>query len=95
MYKRQEKNTRFFHLRASQRKKRNKIFKLRKADGSLTEDVNEMKNLITTFYKDLYTLEGTQDMERVLQTVPVKVSNQMNEQLMKDFIEGEVKQTLF
>ena len=42
-----DRNTRFFHLRANQRRKRNKISRLLKGDGSFTEDEDEMANLTT------------------------------------------------
>lgn len=45
-----DKNTRFFHLRASQRTRKNHIAKLKKLDGQYTEDDNEIGKLITSFY---------------------------------------------
>ena len=90
-----DKNTRFFHLRASQRRRRNQITKLRRPDGEITENEVEMGALASAFYKDLYTSEGTEDMESVLSTVPVKITAAMNEQLMKPFEKEEVKTTLF
>jgi hypothetical protein len=50
-----DKNTRFFHLRASQCRRKNRISKLKRPDGQLTEDLQEMGNLISSFYKELYT----------------------------------------
>jgi hypothetical protein len=88
------KNTRFFHLRASQRKKKIKINILRKPDGQITEDELEMGRLATTFYKDLYRSEGAHDMDQVLNSVPVKVTTAMNEALIVPF-EEEIKETLF
>ena len=67
-----DKNTRFFHLRASQRRRKNKITKLRKPDGQFTEDVRELSNLAMSFYKDLYRSEGVENMAEVLDTVPPK-----------------------
>jgi hypothetical protein len=49
-----DKNTQKNHLRASQRKKKNKISKLKRPGGSVTEDVHEMGNATTAFYKSLY-----------------------------------------
>jgi hypothetical protein len=49
-----DKNTRFFHLRASQRRKKNKITRLKKPDGAFTDDDQEMGRITTSFYKDLY-----------------------------------------
>ena len=88
-------NTKFFHLRANQRKKRNKIRKLKKEDGSFTEVEEEMANLSTTFYRDLYTSEGTEDMDQLLDSVPVKVTGAMNDDLLKPFSPDEVKSALF
>jgi hypothetical protein len=48
------RNTRFLHQRASQRKKRNRIVRLKRVDGMFTEDDQEMATLTTDFYKDLY-----------------------------------------
>jgi hypothetical protein len=40
-------NIRFFHLRVNQRRKRNKISRLLKGDGSFTEDEDEMADPTT------------------------------------------------
>ena len=74
-----DKNTRFFHLRASQHRRKNRISKLKRPDGQLTEDLQEMGDLISSFYKELYTSEGTEDMASVLNTVPTKVTPEMND----------------
>ena len=44
-----DNNTRFFHLRASQRKKRNTITRLRKVDRQFTEDEGEIAEIISSF----------------------------------------------
>jgi hypothetical protein len=83
------------HMRDSQQKKKNKIHRLKRADGAVTEDANEMGVLTTRFYKDLYRSEGTSNMEAVLGTVPTKVTPEMNDGLLKPFAEKEVKDALF
>ena len=90
-----DRNTRFFHLRASQRRRKNSITKLKRPDGQMIEELQEMGDLISTFYKELYTLEGTEDMASVLNTVPAKVTPEMNDQLLAPFEEKEVKEALF
>lgn len=90
-----DRNTRFFHLRASQRKKRIRINKLKRADGSFTEVEEEMASLTTTFYRDLYTSEGTENTDQLLDSVPVKVTGAMNDELLKPFNPDEVKAALF
>jgi hypothetical protein len=58
-----DKNTKFFHMRASQRRKKNLISKLKKSDGQFTENEGEMGVLTSNFYKELYRSEGTSEME--------------------------------
>lgn len=89
------KKAQFFHLRASQRKKRNKIEKLKKTNGTVTSDEREMSGMAYQFYKTLYTSEGTTNMDRVLETVPLKVTEEMNSLLMSPFGKEEVKEALF
>jgi len=47
------------------------------------------------FYQQLYTSEGTTDMERVLDTVPRKVTSEMNTLLLSPYSMEEVKIALF
>lgn len=61
-----DKNTRFFHMRASRRRKRNRINRLKKPDGQYTVSEQELGEVTTSFYKSLYTSEGKQNMEAVL-----------------------------
>jgi hypothetical protein len=51
-----DKNTRFFHMWASQRKKRNHISSLKKPDGLVTEDDSEMAELTTQFVRAFSSL---------------------------------------
>ena len=61
----------------------------------MTEDAEEMSRLSTMFYKNLYSSEGVADMEAVLETVPAKVTPEMNDLLLAPFESKEVKEALF
>ncbi|XP_073357859.1 uncharacterized protein [Aegilops tauschii subsp. strangulata] len=74
-----DKNTYFFHLRASRRRRKNQIKMLQRPDGQMTENLTEMEALATSFYEDLYTSEGVSNMNEVLDTVPCKVTQAMND----------------
>ena len=54
-----------------------------------------MGSLASSFYLDLYKSEGTENMEAVLNKVPVKVTAEMNDHLFAPFSEHEVKVALF
>jgi hypothetical protein len=90
-----DKNTHFFHQRASRRKKKNQISRLARPDGSITEDKEELMTLSRNFYDNLYTSEGTSGMETVLQAVPILVTSEMNAKLIAPYQAEEVKATLF
>ena len=90
-----DKNTHFFHLRASNRRRKNLIKSLQKQDGQLTEELTEMQQMALDFYKTLYTSEGVEGLDDVLQHVPVKVTQAMNDMLMAPYDEKEVKTALF
>ena len=89
------KNTYFFHLRASRRRRKNQIKQLQRPDGQITATTEEMKAMTTSFYKTLYTSEGVHDMDRVLDTVPIKGTQSMNESLNAPCSPEEVKRALF
>jgi hypothetical protein len=77
-----DKNTRFFHLRASQRKKKNQIQSLKRPDGVITEDEQEMADLTREFYNNLYLSEGISDLDEVIQVILTKITESMNEALL-------------
>lgn len=49
-----DRNTKFFHAFASERRRRNGIKKLVKEDGGVVVEEKELHELITNFYKDLF-----------------------------------------
>jgi hypothetical protein len=90
-----DRNTKFFHRRASNHKQKNKVSRLAKPDGSITEDAAEMGEMTRNFYNNLYESEGVQNMEVVLDTVPIKFSSDMKMLLLKEFTAQEVKDALY
>jgi hypothetical protein len=88
-----DKCTRFFHLCACKRRKKNIITGLKRLDGSRTEDETELGT--NTFYHELYTTEGQVAMQLVLDVIPKKVTAKMNLKLIAEIKESEVKEALF
>jgi hypothetical protein len=54
-----------------------------------------MADLTSTFYEDLYSSKGVTNMGEVINVIPVKVTEQMNMDLLKPFEEHEFKTALF
>jgi hypothetical protein len=90
-----DKNSKFFHQRASMRKRKNLIKSLTRADGQVIEDKEELMEMTSEFYKNLYTSEGVHDMHKVLDHVPRKVTTEMNDLLTAPYTREEVKKALF
>jgi hypothetical protein len=82
-------------LHASQRKRKNKITHLQNSDGEVTEDPGIMASSTNEFYHNLYTSEGTEEMDVVLDSVPVRVRRDMNEGLLATIMNKEVRYALF
>jgi len=89
-----DSNTRWFHARASMRKKTNTISKLEREDGTMTDDSQEIAHIIMAYYEQLFSSSGVRDLEQVLQVVPVKVTQAMNEVLCAPYSEDEIFKAL-
>jgi hypothetical protein len=74
-----DKNSRFFHQRASMCKQKNLIKLLLRLGEQLIEDMDELKLMASNLYKSLYTSEGVQDMNKGFDHVTRKVMIVMNE----------------
>lgn len=90
-----DRNTGYFQAQAKQRQRMNKISGLKRADGSVCADEGEDKQEIQAFYQALYTSQGVFDTSELLAHVPVKVTPEMNEMLVKPFEAQEVHDALF
>ena len=68
---------------------------LQNALGVSVDDPVELKAMLHDFYSTLYTSEGVTNMEAVLNTIPSKVTTDMNHLLCAPYTSDEVKITLF
>lgn len=90
-----DRNTKFFHARASQRRRINWITSLQKDDGSVCTEQDEVKEEILNFYQNLYLSQGYRDMSDILEFVTPRVTAAMNENLEKNYTAEEVRTALF
>ncbi|KAL3812349.1 hypothetical protein ACJIZ3_013617 [Penstemon smallii] len=92
-----DRNTRYFHSRASGRKKKNKIKNLRKADGSLCKTDQELESAIVEYFKDIFTSThpSESEMDVALSALRIRVSLEDNQYLLQPFSADEVHRALF
>ena len=86
-----DKNTRLFHSKASQRRRKNYITKLYDVDGRWCFRQDQICDTIVNFYKTLFTSKEPSNFEEVIDTIPHVVKNEMNVNLEADFTIEEVE----
>lgn len=60
------------------RRKKNLIKSLMRGNGDVVTEINELEEMATQFYLQLYTSEGVSNMQEVLDLVPTRVTPAMN-----------------
>ena len=90
-----DRNTRFFHSRAVWRAKKNKITKLRDAEGTVQKSTTVLEDMATEYFEKVYTADPNLDPECVTRLIQEKVTEEMNAKLCADFNDEEIAQALF
>ncbi|KAM5578647.1 hypothetical protein ABKV19_008789 [Rosa sericea] len=92
-----DRNTAYFHRRASNRRQRNQILGLFDDTGRWVNEPHEIERVVTTYYQNLFLTEGSNPMARelILNTVQPKVSMVMNQELMSPYSDEEVRVAIF
>ena len=90
-----DRNTAFFHARAKERFRRNKIKLLKCADGTVKTSQEEIEKSANEFYKAMFTAQPDSRPEVVTEWIPPKVTTYMNERLCAPVTDDEIEQALF
>ena len=86
-----DKNTRFFHGTATNRKRKNFIKGLRDADGNWQSEEAAFTKVLIDFYVELFTTSNPQNLESVLEGIQEVVSRDMNSKLTAPYKAEEVE----
>ena len=89
-----DRNTKFFHEKASARYKKNLIKGLIDENGRWLEGDEHVEKLMLQYYERFFTSSDLAEFEEILDTVQHKVTPRMNQVIVKDFSEVEVKNTI-
>ncbi|KAM0908155.1 hypothetical protein ACQ4PT_015643 [Festuca glaucescens] len=90
-----DQNTKYFHQKAVWRARKNKIKKLKDEDGVWRDVPSDMERMATSYFKELFTRDPNLDYDDLLNLLQAKVTNEMNDNLCKDFSEEEISDALF
>uniref|UniRef100_A0A2N9GPD6 Uncharacterized protein n=1 Tax=Fagus sylvatica TaxID=28930 RepID=A0A2N9GPD6_FAGSY len=85
-----DRNTKYFHNRASQRRRRNSIQTLIREDGEIVTGSEAIGTQFTDYYQALFTANPLEDVEVVLDGIQPCVTQAMNQNLISQFTEEEV-----
>lgn len=89
-----DQNTKYFQNRASHRKRKNTVKALIKEDGSRCTTDDEMR-VLADFYKSLFSPEGSEETEKLLQHIDGVVTEEMNSWLTAVVTDKEIEEALF
>ncbi|KAL5554664.1 hypothetical protein UlMin_042065 [Ulmus minor] len=92
-----DKNSKFFHQKASARKSKNFIIGLIDNNEKWCDKEEDMAHIIESYFETLFSSSSPSsvDFDRVLDTIERKVTPQLNDQLEQDFEAEDVKTAIF
>ncbi|KAL0398043.1 UNVERIFIED_CONTAM: putative mitochondrial protein [Sesamum calycinum] len=92
-----DRNSSFFHAKASRRHQMNSIRKLRNPDGSSTETAEGVQRCILEYFQGVFTScrPRLDDIQSGTEFLPTVVNAEMVEDLLRPYTETEVTKALF
>ncbi|KAL4361603.1 hypothetical protein GQ457_04G019930 [Hibiscus cannabinus] len=84
-----DKNTQFFHTRASRRRKKNYVHGLYNSDNIWEDGFESVLCIASTYFSSLFTSYSTMDPS-ILNLIPPSISAEMNQSLLRPFTPEEV-----
>ena len=85
-----DRNTKFFHATASQRRRRNCISGLLDSNGVWQEDPGLMEGIILDYFKSIFKSDNPSSFEVCASAITPKVTSEMNSSLTAEFRAAEV-----
>ena len=89
-----DRNTKYFHTKASGRKKKNTISKLMDDRGIWRESALKVAEVAVSYFENLYMTSHPERILEVVEAVDPKVSDEMNQILIKQFTRDEIEAAL-
>jgi ribonuclease HI len=93
-YRDGDRNTPFFHAWASHRRRVNTIKRVADAEERVWTKEEDIGGAFVSYYKQLFTSEGTEGKDEFLEGMQARVTRSMNAKLIRRFEECEVDRAL-
>ena len=85
-----DRNTKFFHSTASQRRQKNTIVGIQDEQGNWMESDEDIERIVLEYYQSIYQSDMPSGFDAVMQAIEPKVTPEMNASLTKEFRPDEV-----
>ena len=89
-----DKNTKYFHSKVPERKKKNTILGLVDEEGNWRNSKEDIACIAVLYFEKMYTISCPTCEAEVIATIPTRVTDEINQFLIKDFTKEEVEETL-
>jgi hypothetical protein len=89
-----DKNTRYFHIKASQRRQRNEIKGLFTTTGVWVTNKYDIQHTVVEYFEQMFTTSMPSHVQEGVRAIQLKVTRAMNDQLCRNFTAEEVHQAL-
>ena len=89
-----DRNTNYFHHRASERRRKNTVVGLWNDEGAWCESKESIIRTAINYFEDIYTSTHPTRVEEVTDLIPTKVTAEMNTALTQEFTGKDVKAAL-
>jgi len=89
-----DRNTKYFHSRATRRYRRNKVEGIRDEEGNWQEKQHDISTVLVDYFKTLFSSCEPNGSQDVLSCIPTIINDDMNGMLSQEFSEREVVTTL-
>ncbi|XP_035546735.1 uncharacterized protein LOC118348703 [Juglans regia] len=90
-----DRNTQYFHMQASQRKKINAVNSIVDSQGRVVTDQSEIGEVFTVFFSSLFTTSQPLSIDQCLQEMDTKLDMDMKAWLLKPFTREEITAAVF
>lgn len=86
-----DRNTKYFHSKATKRHRRNSIRGIRDTQNQWQEVPESIASVLINFYQELFLSSNLSLANGVLDRIPHLISADMNQELSKEFLACEVQ----